>query len=70
MAGGDDTVKLALMGVLGNSEFKSYQRSEIPDVAFYDSTVIYDNSQMNDLYGDVFSLGSDQSMDALVNSQY
>jgi hypothetical protein len=70
MAGGDDTVKLALMGVLGNSEFKSYQRAEIPDVAFYDSTVIYDNSQMNDLYGDVFSLGSDQSMDALVNSQY
>ena len=70
MAGGDDTVKLALMGILGNSEFKSYQRAEIPDVAFYDSTVIYDNSQMNDLYGDVFSLGSDQSMDALVNSQY
>ena len=71
MAGGDtDTTKLALMGMLGNSEFRSYQRHSIPDVAFYDTTVSYESPSYNDPLGNVFNLGSNQMMDAMTNSQY
>ena len=71
MAGGDtDTTKLALMGLLGNSEFRSYQRQSIPDVAFYDTTVSYDSPSYDDPLGNVFNLGSNQMMDAMTNSQY
>ena len=71
MAGGDtDTTKLALMGMLGNQGFRSYQRQSIPDVAFYDTTVSYESPTYNDPLGDVFSLGSNQMMDAMTNVQY
>jgi hypothetical protein len=71
MAGGDtDTTKLALMGMLGNQAFRSYQRQSIPDVAFYDTTVSYESPTYNDPLGDVFSLGSNQMMDAMTDVQY
>jgi len=71
MAGGDtDTTKLALMGMLGNQGFRSYQRQEIPDVAFYDTTVSYESPTYNDPLGAVFSLGSNQMMDAMRDIQY
>jgi hypothetical protein len=71
MAGGDtDTTKLALMGILGNQGFSSYQRQEIPDVAFYDTTVSYESPTYNDPLGNVFSLGSNQMMDAMTDAQY
>jgi len=71
MAGGDtDTTKLALMGMLGNQAFRSYQRQEIPDVAFYDTTVSYESPTYNDPLGAVFSLGSNQMMDAMRDIQY
>ena len=71
MAGGDtDTTKLALMGLLGNTEFRSYQRQSIPDVAFYDTTVSYESPSYDDPLGNVFNLGSNQMMDAMTNSQY
>ena len=71
MAGGDtDTTKLALMGMLGNQAFRSYQRQSIPDVAFYDTTVSYESPSYNDPLGNVFNLGSNQMMDAMTNSQY
>jgi len=71
MAGGDtDTTKLALMGMLGNQGFRSYQRQSIPDVAFYDTTVSYESPSYNDPLGNVFNLGSNQMMDAMTNSQY
>ena len=71
MAGGDtDSTKLALMGILGSPGFSNYQRQEIPDVAFYDTTVSYESPTYNDPLGDVFSLGSNQMMDAMTNVQY
>ena len=71
MAGGDaDGTKLALMGMLGNQGFRSYQRQEIPDVAFYDTTVSYESPTYTDPLGDVFSLGSNQMMDAMTDIQY
>ena len=71
MAGGDtDSTKLALMGILGSQGFNNYQRQEIPDVAFYDTTVSYESPTYNDPLGDVFSLGSNQMMDAMTDVQY
>ena len=71
MAGGDtDSTKLALMGILGSPGFSNYQRQEIPDVAFYDTTVSYESPTYNDPLGDVFSLGSNQMMDAMTDVQY
>jgi len=71
MAGGDtDTTKLALMGMLGNQGFRSYQRQSIPDVAFYDTTVAYESPTYEDPLGAVFSLGSNQMMDAMTDVQY
>jgi hypothetical protein len=71
MAGGDaDGTKLALMGMLGNQGFRSYQRQSIPDVAFYDTTVSYESPTYNDPLGAVFSLGSNQMMDAMTDVQY
>jgi len=71
MAGGDaDGTKLALMGMLGNQGFRSYQRQSIPDVAFYDTTVSYESPSYDDPLGNVFNLGSNQMMDAMTNAQY
>jgi hypothetical protein len=71
MAGGDaDGTKLALMGILGSQGFNNYQRQEIPDAAFYDTTVSYESPTYDDPLGNVFNLGSDQMMDALTDSQY
>ena len=71
MAGGDtDTTKLALMGMLGMQGFRAYQRQAIPDVAFYDTTVSYESPTYTDPLGDVFSLGSNQMMDAMTDIQY
>ena len=71
MAGGDtDGTKLALMGMLGNNGFKSYQRQEIPDVAFYDRSVGYESPSYDDPLGAVFNLGSDQMMDEMTNVEY
>ena len=71
MAGGDtDSTKLALMGILGTPGFRSYQQQEIPDVAFYDTTVAYESTAYIDPLGSVLSLGSDSMMNDLVDSQY
>ncbi len=71
IAGGDtDGTKLALMGILNTSAFKSYQRQEIPDVAFFDNSVSYESEQMPDLLGSVFNLGSDMMMEEMTNTQY
>jgi len=71
MAGGDaDSTKLALMGMIGSAGFRSYQQQQIPDVAFYDSTVEYTSPTYDDLLGGIFNLGSDQMMDEMINSQY
>ena len=71
MAGGDtDSTKLALMGILGTPGFRSYQQQEIPDVAFYDTTVSYESTSYIDPLGSVLSLGSDSMMNDLVDSQY
>jgi len=71
MAGGDtDSTKLALMGILGTPGFRSYQQQEIPDVAFYDTSVAYESTSYIDPLGSVLSLGSDSMMNDLVNSQY
>ena len=71
MAGGDaDGTKLALMGILGAQGFRSYQRQSIPDVAFYDTTVSYESPTYEDPLGAIFSLGSNQMMDAMTNVQY
>jgi len=71
MAGGDtDSTKLALMGILGTPGFRSYQQQEIPDVAFYDTTVAYESTSYIDPLGSVLSLGSDSMMNDLVDSQY
>jgi len=71
MAGGDtDSTKLALMGILGTPGFRSYQQQEIPDVAFYDTTVAYESTTYIDPLGSVLSLGSDSMMNDLIDSQY
>jgi len=71
MAGGDtDSTKLALMGILGTPGFRSYQQQEMPDVAFYDTTVAYESTAYIDPLGSVFSLGADSMMNDLVDSQY
>ena len=71
MAGGDtDSTKLALMGILGTPGFRSYQQQEIPDVAFYDTTVSYESTTYIDPLGSVFNLGSDSMMNDLIDSQY
>ena len=66
MSGGDtDGTKLALMGILNNSGFREYQRSNIPDVAFYDTSVEYESAQIPDLLGGVLSLGEDSIIDQM-----
>ena len=71
MAGGDtDSTKLALMSILGTPGFRSYQQQEIPDVAFYETTVSYESTTYIDPLSNVFNLGSDSMMNDLVNSQY
>ena len=71
MAGGDtDSTKLALMGILGTPGFRSYQQQEIPDVAFYDTTVSYDSVTYIDPLSNVFNLGSDSMMNEMIDSQY
>ena len=71
MAGGDtDSTKLALMGILGTPGFRSYQQQEIPDVAFYDTTVSYESTTYIDPLSNVFNLGSDSMMNNLIDSQY
>ena len=71
MAGGDtDSTKLALMGILGTPGFRTYQQQEIPDVAFYDTTVAYESTSYIDPLGSVFSLGTNSMMNDLVDSQY
>jgi hypothetical protein len=71
MAGGDtDSTKLALMGILGTPGFRSYQQQEIPDVAFYDTTVSYESTSYIDPLGSVLSLGSDSMMNKMIDSQY
>ena len=71
MAGGDtDSTKLALMGILGTPGFRSYQQQEIPDVAFYDTTVSYESTMYIDPLSNVFNLGSDSMMNNLIDSQY
>jgi hypothetical protein len=71
MAGGDaDTTKLALMGILGAQGFRSYQQASIPDVAWYDTTVAYESPTYEDPFGVVFSLGSNQTMNEMVDAQY
>jgi len=71
MAGGDtDGTKLALMGIMGNAGFSSYQEAFVPDVAFYDTSVEYVSPSYEDPLGSIFNLGSDRSMDDMINSQY
>ena len=71
MAGGDtDSTKLALMGILGTPGFSSYQQQEIPDVAFYDTTVAYESITYIDPLSNVFNLGSDSMMNEMIDSQY
>ena len=71
MAGGDaDTTKLALMGILGAQGFRSYQQASIPDVAWYDTTVSYESPIIPDPLGGIFNLGSNQTMNEMVDAQY
>ena len=71
LAGGDtDGTKLALMGIMGNAGFSSYQEASIPDVAFYDTTVTYESPIYDDQLGNVFNMGSNQMMDAMTDAQY
>ena len=71
MAGGDtDSTKLALMGILGTPGFRSYQQQEIPDVAFYDTTVSYESTTYIDPLGSILNLGSDSMMNKMIDSQY
>jgi hypothetical protein len=71
MAGGDtDSTKLALMGILGTPGFSSYQQQEMPDVAFYDTTVAYESTTYIDPLSNVFNLGSDSMMNEMIDSQY
>ena len=70
MAGGDvDGTKLALMGALGAPGFKDYQQAAIPDMPFYVSEIPYDVALIDPL-SSVYSLGSDQMMNQMIDSQY
>ena len=70
MAGGDvDGTKLALMGALGAPEFKDYQQAGIPDMPMYVSEIPYDVALIDPL-SSVYSLGSDQMMNQMIDSQY
>ena len=72
VSGGDiNTTKLALMGLTdAAADFASYQTANIPDVAFYDTTVSYESPQMPDPLGGIYNLGSNQMMDEMTDSQY
>ena len=71
MAGGDtDSTKLALMGILGTPGFRAYQQQEMPDVAFYDTTVAYESTTYIDPLGSILNLGSDSMMNEMIDSQY
>ena len=70
MAGGDvDGTKLALMGALGAPGFKDYQQAGIPDMPMYVSEIPYDVALIDPL-SSVYSLGSDQMMNEMIDSQY
>ena len=70
MAGGDvDGTKLALMGALGAPGFKEYQQAGIPDMPMYVSEIPYDVALIDPL-SSVYSLGSDQMMNQMIDSQY
>ena len=70
MAGGDvDGTKLALMGALGAPGFKDYQQAGIPDMPMYVSEIPYDVALIDPL-SSVYSLGSDQMMNQMIDSQY
>ena len=58
------------MGIMGNAGFSSYQEAFVPDVAFYDTSVEYVSPSYEDPLGSIFNLGSDRSMDDMINSQY
>ena len=72
VSGGDiNTTKIALMGLTDSAaDFTSYQTANIPDVAFYDTTVSYESPQMPDPLGGIYNLGSNQMMDEMTDSQY
>ena len=70
MAGGDvDGTKLALMGALGAPGVKDYQQAGIPDMPMYVSEIPYDVALIDPL-SSVYSLGSDQMMNQMIDSQY
>ena len=70
MAGGDvDGTKLALMGALGAPGFKDYQQAGKPDMPMYVSEIPYDVALIDPL-SSVYSLGSDQMMNQMIDSQY
>ena len=70
MAGGDvDGTKLALMGALGAPGFSDYQQQGIPDMPMYVSEIPYEKTLIDPL-SSVYSLGSDQMMNQMIDSQY
>ena len=70
MAGGDvDGTKLALMGALGAPGFKDYQQAGIPDMPMYVSEIPYDVALIDPL-SSIYTLGSDQMMNEMIDSQY
>ena len=70
MAGGDvDGTKLALMGALGAPGFKDYQQQGIPDMPMYVSEIPYEKTLIDPL-GSIYTLGSDQMMNQMIDSQY
>ena len=72
VSGGDvNDTKIALMGITtAAADFSSYQTANIPDVAFYDTTVSYESDQLPDPLGGIYNLGSDQMMEEMIMSQY
>tara|TARA_Y100000758_G_scaffold161404_1_gene114476 strand:- start:84 stop:1505 length:1422 start_codon:yes stop_codon:yes gene_type:complete len=70
MAGGDvDGTKLALMGALGAPGFKDYQQAGIPDMPMYVSEIPYEKTLIDPL-SSIYTLGSDQMMNKMIDSQY
>ncbi len=70
MAGGDvDGTKLALMGALGAPGFKDYQQQGIPDMPMYVSEIPYEKTLIDPL-SSIYTLGSDQMMNQMIDSQY
>ena len=70
MAGGDvDGTKLALMGALGAPGFKDYQQAGIPDMPMYVSEIPYEKTLIDPL-SSIYTLGSDQMMNQMIDSQY